>query len=317
MRLLSRQRSMPLAFTLIELLIVIAIIGILVGLLLPAVQKVRQAAARTTCQNNLKQIGLATLNVNTQFGCIPPYYGWYPAAVPAAGSGWGTVFFHLLPYVEQGPLYNGSSTSGPNFNGDNPGPNLPYFSSEANWGTPQCVGAFTVRTFLCPGDPTSKSGLWVDTVFGYTWGTSSYAANYLLFGNLANQDISSSITDGASFTIMFAERYAVCDGSNVPGFNEVRGCVWDWVESGAAAGHACWPIFAYYQTGPSSLFQVQPNYQAGLCFAEVPQTGHANGMQVVLCDGSVRTLAATMTGTTFWAVVTPCGGDAANIGSDW
>jgi prepilin-type N-terminal cleavage/methylation domain-containing protein len=99
------------AFTLIELLVVIAIIAILIGLLLPAVQKVREAAARAQCQNNLKQIALAVQNCSdTNQGKMPPGLGGYPtvATSPTArgNSSYGGLLFFLLPYVEQQNMYN-------------------------------------------------------------------------------------------------------------------------------------------------------------------------------------------------------------------
>src|SRR5690242_6034241 len=94
---MNRRRP---AFTLIELLVVIAIIAVLIGLLLPAVQKVREAAARTKCQSNMRQLGIGMHNHHDQKGSLPPLLNWMGPA-NTAGSVYGNTNYHLLPYIEE------------------------------------------------------------------------------------------------------------------------------------------------------------------------------------------------------------------------
>src|SRR5439155_7788899 len=109
MAFLRRVRSWR-GFTLIELLVVIAIIAILIALLVPAVQKVREPAARTQCSNNLKNLALACVNCcDTHKGLIPPGVGLFPSPnKPAINNGDGGHFFHLMPFFEQGNVYKGT-----------------------------------------------------------------------------------------------------------------------------------------------------------------------------------------------------------------
>jgi prepilin-type N-terminal cleavage/methylation domain-containing protein len=151
-------------FTLVELLVVIAIIAILIGLLLPAVQKVREAAARTQCQNNLKQIGLAAHNYQSVFNQLPPgYLG--PIANQASGAGqpggfapsWGGIFdgqcvgllVYLLPYVEQDNLYKQFLAQGINLSVNQFG----YAGAGDNWwndGGAYGLASSQIKTFVCP-----------------------------------------------------------------------------------------------------------------------------------------------------------------------
>src|SRR6266511_114672 len=131
------------AFTLIELLVVIAIIAVLIGLLLPAVQKVREAASRMACANNLKQLGLAAHHYHDAHQHLPPAIGYYP---PAAGA-LGTYFFHLLPYVEQDPLYRSALGSVPFPPPDGPTVVLSPGNNK--------VYSQRVTVFLCPSDPSA------------------------------------------------------------------------------------------------------------------------------------------------------------------
>jgi prepilin-type N-terminal cleavage/methylation domain-containing protein/prepilin-type processing-associated H-X9-DG protein len=158
------MRTRP-GFTLIELLVVIAIIAILIGLLLPAVQKVREAAARSQCQNNLKQLGLALHNYASVYEALPAAYRLLPAADPDsnaqfAGAQKGlSMLASLLPFLEQNNLYQQLNNNLSEFDTANIPPNGAH--SGANTAYAQIV-----KTYLCPSDPTKPTLDYYNTCWG-------------------------------------------------------------------------------------------------------------------------------------------------------
>jgi prepilin-type N-terminal cleavage/methylation domain-containing protein/prepilin-type processing-associated H-X9-DG protein len=153
----SRPKARP-GFTLIELLVVIAIIAILIGLLLPAVQKVREAAARIKCQNNLKQLGLAAMNFEGTFGYLPPQFGTV-LVNGAVGSNAASPQALLLPYIEQSNKYNQFNFNYSTWNDTAAVAGLPKIPN-----VNLAARSQDIPIFLCPSDgsPTIRPADWAD-----------------------------------------------------------------------------------------------------------------------------------------------------------
>lgn len=289
-------------FTLVELLVVIAIIGILVALLLPAVQAAREAARRSQCQNNLKQIGLGLHNHQSTYKKLPPMSRYMPRAggIPSQEQAEkGNLWIYLLPFIEQQNVYNLSSL---------PSPRNPSIDDGAT--AAQSLGSKTIQTYLCPTDFTNEP----PPTWGNGWVVSSYAANHDAFhnpndggwmsawdsgANSYQAKLGGSHPDGTSNTIGVAEAYGRCGG---------QGTLWAH-ETVTPEWHA---MFNDWQArGVASKFQMQPTQAQ--CNVYLPQTAHSGGIQVMLLDGSVRSLSSAIDPLTWAAALTPGGGETQSL----
>jgi prepilin-type N-terminal cleavage/methylation domain-containing protein len=312
-------------FTLIELLVVIAIIAVLIGLLVPAVQKVREAAARAQCQNNLRQMSLACANcADTNNGILPPAIGTYPPpgrsnnGCDPNGTGktigqwaWGGMMYHLLPYIEQQNLWN--STACADGGG---GYDVEHGINPQNAGG---VMQNVVKTYICPSDPTENQGFtgWA-SVGSYVYNGQIFRADWTGFSKFP-----ASIQDGTSNTIFFTETYA---GGTYQNSDQ---SLWWWdynsFETPTSANGDCGGL-GYYGPAYKPIIQPPVSYcqntttpwtwggaaSVCMCRAVSPHTG---GIQVGMGDGSVRTVNGSISGTTWFAATTPAGGET--LASDW
>jgi prepilin-type N-terminal cleavage/methylation domain-containing protein len=313
------MRSRKDGFTLIELLVVIAIIAILIGLLLPAVQKVREAAARTQSQNNMKQMGLAAHGYNDAIGHMPPAFVEYG---PAKGYKDGSWLVHILPYVEQDNLKRGVD----NATGDSGH----YYAITYNQSPP--------KIFINPTDPSQSNGAYNDSGWGI-YAVTGYVANYEAMGGIVNKTTSPqfildkkknimSFSDGTSNTVMFTTRTAVCERLPCPyRMSYTGGTFYNIAPYANASDWYEWmPVVNYWKNGIQSegylpplqmKFQVNPTWagSSATCDFRLPTQMGSGGILVGLGDGSVRTVNPSVSAETWWAAMTPTGGEI--LGGDW
>jgi prepilin-type N-terminal cleavage/methylation domain-containing protein len=314
--MLASRRSRPrqlLGFTLIELLVVIAIIAVLIALLLPAVQQAREAARRSQCKNNFKQIGLGLHNYAEIHGVFPPgAIDSNPAFNTASdlannnnGLGWGTF---LLPMIDQAPLYNtiGTQTGGfirswQDANGDGT-------SGDA------IASATTILSaYVCPSDPMGG----VNTDKG-SFGKSNYLANAGSCATCRNgmfwensKKTFRDVTDGTSNTIFVSERTTQDDSPSATRCGGTT-CAWSggvWIGPtlyGAPdTWHASMAILSVTNVGGGSLTYGLGSSDQSWADDWSAKSSHVGGMHVALGDGSVRFVSENVNLATYGQLHTP------------
>jgi prepilin-type N-terminal cleavage/methylation domain-containing protein/prepilin-type processing-associated H-X9-DG protein len=314
---MERSESRRSGFTLIELLVVIAIIAILIALLVPAVQKVREAAAKAQCQNNLSQIGIACAMHHEEHKYLPSggqswtnstrtWVGNSPADYQSQAYGW---MYQILPYIEQQALWLNPSDA--------------------------VVAATPIELYICPAlrgitiiaytqdggytpnrfmnDYTGNGGSWgADGALGK--GSNAFDGPFVpSFANSGAKVNFQMITDGTSSTILCGEKYVPWDNLNTQSCNNDQGYIDGWdndtisfarTTSGATSSSSTDPIVPPVQIGPT-----------GPACSMTMGAIHTSGCNVVFCDGSVHQISFGVNPNTWLALCTRNGGET--IPTDW
>jgi prepilin-type N-terminal cleavage/methylation domain-containing protein/prepilin-type processing-associated H-X9-DG protein len=346
MRSTSTEQHSCRAFTLIEVLVVVAIIGLLIALLLPAVQAAREAARRSQCVNNLKQLGLAVQNYSDVNGALPP--------AAATGPEWSNNFSmkaRVLPFMDQDALFNSL--------------NMSFWQDSAQNATSLTT---MVNTFLCPSDGNVPCGTYdVSGPGARQIGYTSYPNNlgttptnnggqydgpaYFMgasgvpsVSRLALTVTPAGITDGTSNTALWSEIVRGRNGTTIPGPNQVyvmsippppntyvpliiylnackntttlagfdyKGRIWgtDYAAQGGGYSHIMTPNLK------ACIFQgqTQPLEYSAMCVGA--SSFHPGGVNVGFLDGSVRFMKDSVNPQTWWAIATRAGGEVIDAGS--
>ena len=337
---MSPFRKSRRGFTLIELLVVIAIIAILIGLLLPAVQKVREAAARMSCSNNLKQVGLALHNYHDQRQALPPGCAAdqtpFGSAAATGSTGGGSSWkVYILPYIEQGAVYDKwvfNTNSG--YNNAN---NMPY------------TNGLKIKVYRCPSSPlpdqyTVSNNAGALQIFSsytgvagatgtvtlngasYTYPISTYTTN----GNIgatgalfANSKVTlTSITDGTSNSVIVGEQSDhLRDASNQPiagtyGAITSQG-MYGWTMGATGTGTGAAYLGNTYNCTTTRYLINQRGIGSTAAAGTASDGGnnlpfssaHTGGAQMLFGDGSIKFLSATTDLTTLLGYSTIASGE--------
>lgn len=311
-------------FTLIELLVVIAIIAILIALLLPAVQQAREAARRTQCKNNLKQMGLAIHNYHDVFLGFP-----LGCSSTGVAGGWGnSMWVGLLPYIEQAPMYNrwdmtSAHTGWVDVNANNGalinGRSIPMFACPSSpmptFGAPRgnAPQGVQVPNYAGNAGATGLIGTFLETRVASNGNGTFSRGGFFVQGSMEGWTKMASMTDGTSNVICIAEQSDWCTDTTTGARYDCRSSGGGGPGYGWSMGQGNWGFASDRQHGLSTTtYQpgtkrtngrpagVGPDLGANFPF----QSAHTGGLQVLLGDGAVRFISDNVNFPTFQMLVT-------------